>query len=436
MRSLANLNNYSKFETLITNLNPQPDIISVTETWLIEQSGPHCSLIGYTFVGNCRKHFRGGGVGFYVKDRLKFTVCEKLSIMKEKVFESLFIKINLNNEPILCGTIYRSPSCQASKNEEFLVELNACLIEINKIKNNISFLMGDFNYDLLDSKNTTIMKFVDLLFDNSFYSLINKPTHFNNSTATILDQIWTNSLSISVKSGILVHQISDHLPVLINTDLKRTEVTNEPKYTRFFSQNNCRCFIQNLSETDIEPILHTNDPNLAYNLFMNIYSTAFNKFFPIKQVSSSKTQNPWFDSDLKNQVQIKEQCYKKYMRTRSLASKVKYHKERNIYSRMVQEKKKVYFKSKIALHKNNVKETWHIVNDLLGKPKKLSSLSLIIKKKHCDDPEIVANHFNEHFASVASKLVNKLPSPSNTFHDYLNSPSKNSFFYFLLHHLK
>ena len=97
---------------------------------------------------------------------------------------------------------------------------------------------------------------------------------------------------------------------------------------------------------------------------------------------------------------------------------------------MIQEKKKVYFKSKIALDKNNVKETWHIVNDLLGKPKKLSSLSLVIKKKHGDDPEIVANHFNEHFASVASKLVNKLLSPSITFYDYLNSPSKNSFFLF------
>ena len=67
------------------------------------------------------------------------------------------------------------------------------------------------------------------------------------------------------------------------------------------------------------------------------------------------------------------------MRTRSLTSKAKYHKERNIYSWMVQEKKKVYFKLKIALHKNNVKETWHIINDLLGKPKKLSFSSLIIK---------------------------------------------------------
>ena len=159
MRSLANLNNYSKFDTLITSLYSQPDIISVTETWFIEQSGPHCSLIGYTFIGNCRRCFRGGGVGFYVKNRLNFTVFQKLSIVKEKVFESLFIEINLNNQPILCGTIYRSLSCQASKNEEFLVEFNACLIEISTIKNNISFLMGDFNYDLLDSKNATIMKF-------------------------------------------------------------------------------------------------------------------------------------------------------------------------------------------------------------------------------------------------------------------------------------
>ena len=45
---------------------------------------------------------------------------------------------------------------------------------------------------------------------------------------------------------------------------------------------------------------------------MNIYSTAFNKFFSIKQINSSQTQNIWFDFDLNNQLQIIEQCYKKY----------------------------------------------------------------------------------------------------------------------------
>ena len=93
MRLLVNLNNYTKFETLITSIYPQPDIISVTKTWLIEQSGSNCSLIGYTFIGNCKRCFCGGGVGFYVKNRIPI------------MFESLFIEINLNNQPILYGTI-------------------------------------------------------------------------------------------------------------------------------------------------------------------------------------------------------------------------------------------------------------------------------------------------------------------------------------------
>ena len=85
----------------------------------------------------------------------------------------------------------------------------------------------------------------------------------------------------------------------------------------------------------------------------------FNKFFPIKQINSVQTENFWFDFNLKNKLQIKEQCYKKYMKTRSLISKAKYHKKRNVCFWMGNEKK--IFKSKIALHKNNVKETWHIV---------------------------------------------------------------------------
>ena len=94
LKSLANLNNYSKFKTLVASLKPQSDIISVTETWLMEQSGSHCVISSYTFIGNCRKCFHGGGMGFYVKNRLNFTVCEKLSIMKENVFKSVFIEIN------------------------------------------------------------------------------------------------------------------------------------------------------------------------------------------------------------------------------------------------------------------------------------------------------------------------------------------------------
>ena len=56
---------------------------------------------------------------------------------------------------------------------------------------------------------------MDIMSDNSFYSLINKPTCITDTTATILDHMWTNLYFKNIKTGVLFHPISDHLPVLI-----------------------------------------------------------------------------------------------------------------------------------------------------------------------------------------------------------------------------
>ena len=36
--------------------------------------------------------YQGGGVGIYVKDNISFSVCDELTIMAEKFFESIFTK--------------------------------------------------------------------------------------------------------------------------------------------------------------------------------------------------------------------------------------------------------------------------------------------------------------------------------------------------------
>ena len=38
-------------------------------------------------------------------------------------------------------------------------------------------------------------------------------------------------------------------------------------------------------------------------------------------------------------------------------------------------------------------------------------------------PQPVANHFNNHFSTVAEKLVDSLPSSNTTFSEYLRAPS-------------
>ena len=48
MRSIVNLLNFSKLEAFIHNLEPKPDIIAVTETWIQSNApGPYYNLSGY-----------------------------------------------------------------------------------------------------------------------------------------------------------------------------------------------------------------------------------------------------------------------------------------------------------------------------------------------------------------------------------------------------
>ena len=110
---------------------------------------------------------KGGGVAFYIKNNLQFTVIDELSIVNEKVFESIFVKIELKHDTITCGTIYRSPMTDSTSNQQFISNLSSVLSHLKP--NTKCFIYGDFNYDLLQTENRYISKFIKTMFDHCFY---------------------------------------------------------------------------------------------------------------------------------------------------------------------------------------------------------------------------------------------------------------------------
>ena len=104
-----NPHNFSKFENLISGLDFQPHTIAVNETWEKPHlTGRFTNLQGYVDVSSPRVITRGGGVGMYIKNII-FSPCPKLSIMLEKMFESLFINVYFEGRSLTCGTNYRPP---------------------------------------------------------------------------------------------------------------------------------------------------------------------------------------------------------------------------------------------------------------------------------------------------------------------------------------
>ena len=162
MRSLVNTANFTKLEALIFSLPRKPDVIAITETWVTPlNSSPYNNLDNYILVQNPRTNLKGGGVAFHITNNLQFAVIDKLSIMKENVFESIFLKIELEHGTIKCGTIYRSPTTDSTSNQQFISNLSSVLSHLKP--NTKCFIHGDFNYDLLQAENRYTSKFIEYL---------------------------------------------------------------------------------------------------------------------------------------------------------------------------------------------------------------------------------------------------------------------------------
>nr|CAB3263137.1 uncharacterized protein LOC104265527 [Phallusia mammillata] len=427
IRSLANPRNFSKLESLIANMNIKPTVICVNETWIKQKKpGIHCYLPGYNFISNSHVITTGGGVGLYVDNKIPHSLCNDLTIMKEKTFESLFIQFEVSNTKIVCGTIYRSPGQDGSSYNDFHNTLTASLSKINKMRLP-TYILGDFNFNLLDTNNIHVDNFTTSLFENSFIPLINKPTRITGTVSTCIDHIWTNNHKHKTTSSILLDAISDHLPIMVCTNVK-TKHRNMVPRQRNFCNKNIEKFKTNLSDIDISGVMTQNDPNQAYSLLTQLIGQQFVNCFPFSPTKSEHETQVWFDQELHNIQMLKQRSYKKYMNKKTECRKEKYNKVRNLYTHMLTKKKQEHYHKLFTSTKQNTKRTWATINKLLGRVKTKSTSPMIIDGCITTEPRKIANHFNQYFGTVAKNLAVKLNPPKKPFHSYLSKDCPNSMF--------
>ena len=140
--------------------------------------------------------------------------------------ESLCIEI-INNQckNININTMYRP---LAGKIKPFKAYLKDLFVKAQK-SNKPIYLLGDFNLNVLEyDSNTKVKGFLNLLFQNSFIPVINKPTRVTRNTATAIDHIITNSfISSDFHTGIIKSDISDHFPIFIICKTRSISIYNE-----------------------------------------------------------------------------------------------------------------------------------------------------------------------------------------------------------------
>ena len=172
-----------------------------------------------------------------VQDHVYFKERPDLSYFDEDC-ETVFIEVEegqqRQNHNVIIGVIYRPPNQDVSS---FNDEMNN-IVNIVLMEKKTCYLLGHYNINILNyASHVQTAQFVDMMSSNVFLPLIIRPSRVTATSATLIDNIFTNNIgdmNYSVQ-GLFITDISDHFPVCHIAKQMEIKENNTYVYKRFYS---------------------------------------------------------------------------------------------------------------------------------------------------------------------------------------------------------
>ena len=200
------------------------------------------------------------------------------------------------------------------------------------IRNKTVYMCGDFNVDLLQyDKHNAINNFINQLYSLGLHPLITRPTRITSHSNTLIDNIFTTSLS-NIQSGLIINDISDHLPIFQITEYIHNKCSNVTyNNRRIVNQHNINVLMNELNETNWNKILNSEDVNVMYNTFTEKLTKIYNTTCPIvkQKIVNKRPDKPWMTNSLKQACKKKNLLYRQFLKKRSITSEDKLKKYKN-----------------------------------------------------------------------------------------------------------
>ena len=236
--------------------------------------------------------------------------------------------------------------------------------------------------------------------------------------------------------------MSDHLPIFTILDIcsKTKQVPkfvkinrNDPKHFEMFST-----YIEDeIPNRGIENDL-TKDPDPNLGKLDGIMQESRQKYLEPKIVKFNRYKhkiNPWMTEGILRSMKFRDRLYKKMKKLQPtsdayLTANINLKTYKSILQKIMCIAKIDYFGCQFEKHKNDIKRTWTIVNDILNRTKKSSDFPkyFMINGEKVSDDKSIADSFNSFFANVGPNLSKQIQSSSGkSIHHFLTKPVTTSF---------
>ena len=173
---------------------------------------------------------------------------------------------------------------------------------------------------------------------------------------------------------------------------------------------------------DFSEVLEANNVDEAFLKFNNIVYSLYDDCYPLvsKTIVNKRNDTPWMTAAIKQSIKTKNKLYKKFVK-KPITYGAIYRKYRNSLTKIIKTSKNRYYHKKFNDVKGNIKQTWKILNNMLGKNHYSQNNIFNVEGNVSTNPEIISNAFNEYFANAATQVVDNLPAAEVPFESYLQN---------------
>lgn len=416
------IKNLDTIKTVIYNIKPKLDAIAISETWLKDNNADEeIKISGYSIYRSDRKGKKGGGVALYTSNNIKSQLVHQMS--KENVYEEITICTTINKKQTIIACIYRPP------NGEFNLFHENFEVFLKRFSSKNIIITGDFNINL---KHGNLCKytntFLQIIENYNIYPIIKKPTRITKQSSTVIDNIFTNLQYTS--KGILISDISDHLPVFAEFENARIKVPCQELLA--ITKVNIKNVKESLATTNWKLITTEKNTDTAFQKFLDILNDTIQKNTKTTLSKKKRLHQPWITAGLIKSCRRKNRLYKNFLKSKTAKSEEKYKSYKNNLTKLLRSAKRKFFSEKIQSNVDNPKETWKTIGNILNKKNTDNNLPTSLKDANgleISSKQDIANLLNEFFANIGTNLATKInSSQANKPSYYMGTQNTSSMF--------
>ncbi|CAK1598183.1 unnamed protein product [Parnassius mnemosyne] len=374
----------------LLNIQIDIDVLCITEHFIMSGHEKLIQISNYKLATCYSRNVKRGGACILIKKCHEYT--ELPDIMKYSItgiIECCAIKLIKQNTIILC--IYRPPKiCNIDK---FYENLDSILKKVCNNRKSSIIICGDFNIDIL-KRNRLAIEFEYFLLSYNLKLEINQPTRLDSNTC--LDN-FAHNLKQKCKCEVIDLALSDHTAQILKIYVNKSRQTKYWRKTiRDTSNENINKFNKYLQQLSFSDVYSTDDPNNAYDSFIDLFLLLYILCFPFKSVIvRSEKSIKWVSRGIR--ICSKRQRHLLWQKR----LKPTYENKNNFYTYSRRFKKIIKLTQKaqnnhlIQNSKNKSKKSWQIINNSKKNTEPISQ----IKKDNLliTNPKEIAESFNNFF---------------------------------------